>query len=426
MAFSSPSKAYSPQEHVVHWKLKNPPGALAQTRTICIAAVPWLNDNRGPEIVGAVSTLTVLATIAVGLRFLARSFSGSKYGWDDWLILFALVWEFGLSTIQLLAVHYGLGRHILMVDVDNVTKFGKLFFATTLVFPVACAALKFSVLVFYHRIFPIRKFTQWSIAIGIIIVAWFIAFIISQFLSCWPLQFWWDKSIPGGHCVNLNHIAYYVTSPPDILTNIAILVLPIPWLWGLQLETRRKFALTFIFFLGSFAALGSIIRIPFLHQLKVADVSYTIVNSAIWLNVEIAIGILSASLPLMRPLVSRAFPSQLRSRLTGSRTTGSQRIQDLSAKGKLSGSRNGKHSHTKGLSDSGIYAGQGRKQPHKSWYNNIAVAKSSKGTMDRGSEGGSEEDMVPMGKIQVRHDVEWEQEQHPGTTKDSETSVNFR
>ncbi|KAL8800942.1 MAG: hypothetical protein Q9182_004824 [Xanthomendoza sp. 2 TL-2023] len=154
--------------------------------------------------------------------------------------------------------------------------------------------------------------------------------------------------------------------------------------------------------------------------------SDTIVNSAIWLNVEIAIGIVSASLPLMRPLVSRAFPSQLRSRLTNSRNTGSQRLQDPSGKGKLSGSRSGKHPHSKALSDNGIYAGQGRKQPHKSWYNNIAAAKSNKGTMGRGLEEGSEEDMVPMGKIQVRHDVEWEQEPDPGTAKDSGTSVNLR
>lgn len=65
--------------------------AMVHTRTICIDAVPWLNHNRGPEIVGALTTLTIIATIAVILRFLARRVSGSLYGWDDWLILFALV-----------------------------------------------------------------------------------------------------------------------------------------------------------------------------------------------------------------------------------------------------------------------------------------------------------------------------------------------
>ncbi|KAL8787211.1 MAG: hypothetical protein Q9213_002322 [Squamulea squamosa] len=306
---------------------------------------------------------------------------------------------------------------MLMLDIYQVTQFSKLFFAASAVFAVACTALKFSVLVFYHRIFPIWKFTIYCIILGAIVIAWFIAYIVSQFLICRPVQYWWDKSIPGGHCINANQVGYYITSPPDILTNIAILILPIPWLWGLQMQTRKKIAITGIFILGSFAALGSIIRVPFLHQLNLNDASYSTVNTGVWLNVEIAIGILSASLPLMRPLFSRAFPSQLRSRWSRSRTNGSQRLKDLEASGKNSGSRSGKMSasgsgHDKALSDSGIYAGQNRKLPHKSWYNAKAVKGSSKGEeTGRGSEEGSQEDMVPMGKIQVRHDVEWEQEQ---------------
>ena len=67
--------------------------ALTSTRSICVAAVPWLEDNRGPEIVGAITTLTVLATIAVVLRFLGRNISGAPCGVDDWLMLFALVSE---------------------------------------------------------------------------------------------------------------------------------------------------------------------------------------------------------------------------------------------------------------------------------------------------------------------------------------------
>ncbi|KAL8715451.1 MAG: hypothetical protein Q9220_000785 [cf. Caloplaca sp. 1 TL-2023] len=64
--------------------------AIVTTREICVEAVPWLNDNRGPEVAGAVATLTVLATVAVVLRFVARRVSGVSYGVDDWLMLAAL------------------------------------------------------------------------------------------------------------------------------------------------------------------------------------------------------------------------------------------------------------------------------------------------------------------------------------------------
>ncbi|KAI4261903.1 MAG: hypothetical protein L6R42_002910, partial [Xanthoria sp. 1 TBL-2021] len=138
----------------------------------------------------------------------------------------------------------------------------------------------------------------------------------------------------------------------------------------------------------------------------------TTVSSGIWLNVELSIGILSASLPLMRPLFSRAIPSQIRPHFSKSRHTGSQRLQDVEGanSGKISGSRG---SHSKGLSNSGIYQGQNKQQPHKSWYN-AGTHVTSKRT-GRHSEEGSEEDMLPMGKIHVKHGLEREQDRGPGS-----------
>lgn len=64
---------------------------MESTRTICVAAAPWLGQTRVHEILGAVTTLIFLATVAVVLRFIARGIQAAPYGWDDWLILFALV-----------------------------------------------------------------------------------------------------------------------------------------------------------------------------------------------------------------------------------------------------------------------------------------------------------------------------------------------
>ena len=115
----------------------------------------------------------------------------------------------------------------------------------------------------------------------------------------------------------------------------------------------------------------------------------------------------------MRPLMSRALPSQIRSLF--SRQTGSHRLQDveggssghkIASKGKHSGSG---ATHSKGLSDSGIYTGQSKNHVIRSWYN--AEAK----VTAEGTETGSVEDMIPMGKIQVRHDLDWKQEREAGS-----------
>ena len=80
-------------------------------------------------------------------------------------------------------------------------------------------------------------------------------------------------------------------------------------------------------------------------------------------------------------------------------------------KEKLEGGMNkgGVNGHVRGLSDEGIYAGMDRRQPHRGWLYSVG-AGGGRGSKSRGSEQGSEEDMVPMGKIQVRHEVEWERE----------------
>ncbi|KAL9585567.1 MAG: hypothetical protein Q9203_004194 [Teloschistes exilis] len=315
------------------------------------------------------------------------------------------VWEYGLSIVQFLAVHHGFGRHILLLDLDQVTAFSKLFFATTCIFPVAAAALKFSVLFFYHRIFPIRAFTLWNIAIGVIVIAWFIAFIVSQFLTCRPIAFYWDKSIPGGHCINSNHVAYYITSPPDILTNVAILIS--------KSATAGP---------PGFDPLSmTIVLSQTPSSLSDYDAD-SVVNAGIWLNVEIAIGILSASLPLMRPLFSRAFPSQVRSRFSRSRNThGSQRLTDgpnasnPNASSGQSHSRINKSARVKSLEDAeNIYVGGDGKRTNRDWYSAAAAPKRGKGGIGdttTTSEEGSEEDIIPMGKIQVRRDIEWEQQE---------------
>jgi len=51
-----------------------------------------------------------------------------------------------------------------------------------------------------------------------------------------------------------------------------------------------------------------------------------------------------------------------------------------------------------------IYQGGGK--GHKTWYNSAVSAMTSK-TDEAGSEG-SQEEMVPMGRIAVRRDVDWQ------------------
>ena len=125
------------------------------------------------------------------------------------------------------------------------------FFATSICFATSASAIKLSVLFYYQRIFRERQFRIICIFVGLVVVAWLIAYMFLEFFTCIPFAYYWNKAIPGGHCINQNHVAYYGTTPPDFLTNLALLVLPIPYLWKLQMQRAKKVAITVIFVLGT-------------------------------------------------------------------------------------------------------------------------------------------------------------------------------
>ena len=81
-------------------------------------------------------------------------------------------------------------------------------------------------------------------------IAWFISLVFAVIFSCHPVAFFWDKTIKGGTCIDENDLAYGITAT-NIVTDIVVLVLPIPWLWNLQMVSARKVAIVGIFLLGS-------------------------------------------------------------------------------------------------------------------------------------------------------------------------------
>ncbi|MCJ1246920.1 hypothetical protein MMC30_004131 [Trapelia coarctata] len=249
---------------------------------------------------------------------------GNKLWWDDYSIVGALFLTYGQNFLSFFsATHSGYGKHIIALTYEQITEFVKIQWVSQLVFGCATTVIKLSILLLYYRIFPSRKFKIAFMAVGGLNVAFFIAHTLSVLFSCAPISYNWDKSIPGGHCINLNSLAYGITGA-GFITDICIWLLPLPWLWGLQMKLPRKLAVIGIFCLGGLVCLASIIRLPLLTKVNFIDATWTIVDPAIWLLVECNIGIVCACLPIMRPLLQSFAPC------VGIRTHGSRNLQTIS------------------------------------------------------------------------------------------------
>lgn len=101
----------------------------------------------------------------------------------------------------------------------------------------------------YVVVFPPRPFRFVVYTVMGLTIAYWLSTIIRMFFLCSPLAYTWDRTIPGGSCVNLS-AAYLSVSIINLLLDVMVIVLPMPMLWRLQMRTAKKIALTAIFGIG--------------------------------------------------------------------------------------------------------------------------------------------------------------------------------
>jgi hypothetical protein len=128
-------------------------------------------------------------------------------------------------------------------------RLGKLFKAEELIYLASVMFPKLAILSLYIRLFmnPIRRL---SYATGVFVVATFLGGLLLFAFTCQPFAFNWDKTIPGGHCININ-MSYAFFSVPNLISDAFILLLPLHPLWKLHVPRSTKIGLLVTFILGS-------------------------------------------------------------------------------------------------------------------------------------------------------------------------------
>lgn len=97
---------------------------------------------------------------------------------------------------------------------------------------------KLSVLLMYTALIPIPSMIRWAQGIGLFIILWNISNILAAFLICRPLARNWDVTVPG-ICGSQPRF-YFSMGMVNIVTDIALIVLPMPYLYALQMSMRKK------------------------------------------------------------------------------------------------------------------------------------------------------------------------------------------
>ncbi|KAK7914087.1 hypothetical protein PG985_011790 [Apiospora marii] len=248
-----------------------------------------------------------MATVAVGMRLLARRVADRKLGSDDILMILSLIVLLAYQVVSILAVIVGgMGFHI--EDIENrflvlppSEIFTKYLLATQIMWCVNLTLTKASILTLYIKIFTMRPFVLVAKITILVSASCSIIMIVGSVLVCRPIAFYWDKSIKDGTCGDYPAL-WTANACITIATSVVTLVLPIRHVWNLQLERNSKIFLMGAFSLGFLTCIAGAVYISMIASYDPTDSTYNALPLMLVAFVEPAVGIALGCVPVMRPL----------------------------------------------------------------------------------------------------------------------------
>ncbi|KAI1866346.1 uncharacterized protein JN550_007734 [Neoarthrinium moseri] len=253
---------------------------------------------------------STLSITALGLRLWSRHILRQSLHFNDYMAIVAMVFTAGAVSVFLAAgFAAGLGVHlqdIMRTDPGLFALHLRLFVPAQLLWAAANTSVKFSILSLYTTIFPERRFQLICYGTMAISLAYLVSVIVEAFALCKPVQYSWDKSIQGGTCTGEN-LAYLVAGITNLVIDAFIVSLPMPKLFGLQMSLSKKVGVAGMFSLGALICVLSLLRVLWLWNWDLTDMTYTVTPGAIYSVLEPTLGVVNACLPVIRPSLQRIF-----------------------------------------------------------------------------------------------------------------------
>ncbi|KAJ5688296.1 hypothetical protein N7536_010915 [Penicillium majusculum] len=263
-----------------------------------------LTESRTFEDTAVVVTICMLAVCTIIFRLVVRGYiQGARLETDDWLIGASGIPLIALLAASILGGTYGFGLHVWWITVENMVTMKKILFAYLIVYLFELLLIKVSILMLYRRIFGMN----WMIWTTLLIsYGWCIGSMIAALCACEPISYFWREIIdPTSGSNRYNFYYYYVwNAAANVVTDILILLVPVPIVWSLQMRTTQKIGVCGVLLLGGFVCVASDIRIHYITYLhNNIDITWALGDVAVWSTIEPCIGIICACLPVLQPFV---------------------------------------------------------------------------------------------------------------------------
>ncbi|KAH7058670.1 hypothetical protein B0J12DRAFT_369924 [Macrophomina phaseolina] len=254
----------------------------------------------------------VIGCVVIVLRYIVRfrtvGFRG--FAGDDYVTILTLGFYTMDAALVHIVYHTGANADLTPATVSTLTESQ----ISTFVYGSRCEAaawysytaliwcMKFTMLFFYKRLTfgtlqnRLIKYLFWLCGVT------YLAVFLTITFGCFPIQNNWAvRPLPGKQCTfKVQNLL--VTVVLNIITDAALLVIPIPILWRLNVTLSRKLAIAALLSSGIFVICAAVIR-----AVLTLGEAPSALNINRWGVRETIIGLLTVNVPILRPLFSRAF-----------------------------------------------------------------------------------------------------------------------
>lgn len=243
----------------------------------------------------------------VAMRFYSRH-KLKNFGTDDWLMLTALILYISTTIAETFSATNGGGRHLYYLKPAQVEFVTKVTWIENPLGIMALAIAKMSVAFLILRLIgPSTRWRKWSLylSIGLTFTIGALACILT-FAQCNPPRALWEPTkVPDAKCWKPKVQSDFAifTGAYYTFIDMFLALLPITFVWNLNLKPQRKVALSMLLSLGIFAGICSAVKVGYLHELSSrADFTWATYDLAAWTGAEIFLLIVCACIPTLKPI----------------------------------------------------------------------------------------------------------------------------
>ncbi|OHE98691.1 hypothetical protein CORC01_05957 [Colletotrichum orchidophilum] len=255
-----------------------------------------------PMALAVLWALTGLALFFVLLRLYTRLVVIQAYGVDDHFFNFAFLLFVAYDVMLTISSFYGFGRNILELEMDNIPKAILYEAIGSTILVSAIVVSKASLALFLLRLVNTRLHQILVLAPVIILFLFALVSLLVFWFSCTPINFLWDRLIPGGSCPIDPGPISTAAGAWSVVVDFWYAITPWALLWNVQIPKREKLLINVSMSLGVIAGACGILRALELKNLNSVNFTKDTVGLIIWHAAELAVTLVCIGIPVCRPL----------------------------------------------------------------------------------------------------------------------------